>query len=254
MVNKKIGVRLIVIIVLGTVLATACTQSYSAPPAATPSLIPAGLFVSPLPTGVDAMQLVADFGTQTAQAASGTIVATATPQPGSTTSGTASAVTDTPTLPNGTFITPLSGTSTPVVMTFTPAPVTSAPVPAASTYVAPGGVPATYVLQEGEFPYCIARRYNLDPGELLRDNNLNDWDAQHLSAGLTLQLPQTGNPFPGTRALNPHPASYTVTGNNDTTLYAVACVYGDVFPDAIAQANNLSLSAVLTAGQQLSIP
>ena len=74
MVNKKIGVRLIILL-LGTILATACTQSYSQAPAATPTLIPAGLFVSPLPTGVDAMQLVADFGTQTAEALSGTTVA-----------------------------------------------------------------------------------------------------------------------------------------------------------------------------------
>jgi len=254
MVNKKIGVRLIALIALATVLATACTQSYSAPPAATSTLIPPGLFVSPLPTGVDAMQLVADFGTQTAQAASGTLVTPAV----TGTPGTASPVTDTPALSNGTFITPLSGTGTPVAVTFTPAPVTvvtsSGVTAAASTYVAPAGAPASYTLQQGEFPYCIARRYNLDPGELLRLNGLNDWDAQHLSAGLTLQLPQTGNPFPGTRALNPHPTSYTVTGGADTNLYAVACLYGDVFPDAIAQANSLSVSAVLTAGQQLSIP
>jgi LysM repeat protein len=189
MVNKKLGVRLIAIIVLGTILATACTQSYSAAPAATSTLIPPGLFVSPLPTGVDAMQLVADFGTQTAQAASGTVV---TPQEVTGTPGTASPVTDTPELPSGTFITPLSGTDTPVAVTFTPAPVTSS-----SANVAPGSIPATYVLQQGEFPYCIARRYNLDPGELLSLNNLYDWESQHLSPGLTLQLPQTGNPFPG---------------------------------------------------------
>ncbi len=86
MVNKKIGVRLIVILLVGTILATACTQPYSQAPAATPTLIPAGLFVSPLPTGVDAMQLVADFGTQTAEALSGT---TSTPEAATATSGTA---------------------------------------------------------------------------------------------------------------------------------------------------------------------
>ncbi len=252
MVNKKMGVRLIAIIALGTILATACTQSYSAAPAATSTLIPPGLFVSPLPTGVDAMQLVADFGTQTAQAASGTLV---TSSAVTGTPGTASAVTDTPSLSNGTFITPLSGTGTPLATT--PAPLTVVPstsMPMGSTYTAPGGVPATYVLQQGEFPFCIARRYNVDPVDLLRLNNLNDWESTHLSPGLTLQIPQTGNPFPGTRALSPHPTSYTVTGSNDTNLYAVACLYGDVFPDAIAQANNLPLSTVLTAGQQISIP
>ncbi len=253
MADKKIGVRLTVILLLGTILATACTQSYSQAPAATPTLIPAGLFVSPLPTGVDAMQLVADFGTQTAEALSGT---TATPQVATATSGTASAVTATPTLQSGTFITPLSGSGTPVaVVTFTPAPVTGT-ISAATVIVppVPGGVPATYTLQQGEFIYCIARRYNLDPEELLRLNNLHDWDAQNVSPGLTLQIPQTGNPFPGIRALHNHPDTYTVSGNNDTTLYGVACYYGDIDPAVIAQANNLPLYANLTIGQQLTIP
>jgi len=257
--DKKIGVKLIVIFLLGTILATACTQSYSSAPAATPTLIPAGLFVSPLPTGVDAMQLVADFGTQTAEALSGT---TATPEAVTPTSGTASSmtdtpasvVTDTPTLESGTFITPLSGSSTPA-MTFTPAPITTLSITDtayAGTYVAPAGVPATYTLQQGEFPYCIARRYNVDPGELISLNGLTDWQVQQ--PGLVLQLPQTGDPFPGVRALHNHPDTYTVNGDNDSTIYGVACYYGDVFPDAIAQANNLPLDTFLTAGQQLTIP
>jgi LysM repeat protein len=252
MADKKISVRLVVILLLGTILATACTQSYSAAPAATSTLIPPGLFVSPLPTGVDAMQLVAQFGTETAQALSGT---PSTPQT-ATTSGTP--VTDTPT-PNGTFITPLSGSSTPaVVVTFTPAPVTAAAVTGTPfvTMVAPtisGGVPASYTLQQGEFPYCIARRYNVDPNELKSLNGLVD--SQIVQPGLVLQMPQTGDPFPAPRALSPHPTTYTVTGNNDTTIYAVACLYGDVFPESISQANNnLPLSTVLTAGQQLAIP
>jgi len=250
MVDKKISVRLTAILLLGAILATACTQSYSQAPAATPTLIPAGLFVSPLPTGVDAMQLVADFGTQTAEALSGT---TATPEAVTTTSGTTTPMTDTPTLESGTFITPLSGSSTPIVTT--PEPVTVVPMTntvSAATVSVPVGVPATYTLQQGEFPYCIARRYNVNPDELKALNGLVD--SQIVQPGLSLQMPQTGNPFPGVRALSPHPATYTVTGNNDTTLYAVACLYGDVFPESIAQANNLPLSTVLTAGQQLTIP
>jgi LysM repeat protein len=253
MVNKKIGVRLFAILLLGVMLMTACTQSYSAAPAATATMIPAGLFVSPLPTGVDAMQLVADFGTQTAEALSGT---SATPQAVTPTSGTASPVTDTPTS-NGTLITPLSETSTPA-MVVTSTPVSGANTVTASTVVVStiqaGVVPATYTLQQGEFPYCIARRFNVDPDELLSLNGLNPWDSRNLVPGLTLNLPQTGNPFPGPRALIPHPATYTVTGNNDTTIYGVACVYGDIDPATIAQANNLPLSTVLTAGQQLTIP
>ena len=249
MVDKKIGVRLTVLFLVGTIMATACTQNYSAAPLATPTLIPPGLFVSPLPTGVDAMQLVAQFGTQTAEALSGTPATPSTPQAVTATPGTASPVTDTPTLESGTFITPLSGSST-------PEPVTVVPVTGTvfEATIVPGNVPTTYTLQQGEFPYCIARRYNLNPEELLQLNNLHDWDAQYLSPGLTLQLPQTGDPFPGVRALHNHPDTYTVSGNNDTTLYGVACYYGDIDPTAIAQANNLPLSTVLTIGQQLTIP
>ena len=166
MFDKKIGVRLLGILILGATLSTACVQSYSAPSAATPSLIPPGLFVSPLPT--EGMQLVADFGTQTAiaktvEANGGTPL---TPQPG------AASVTDTP---GGILITPLSGSSTPaVVLTSTPALITPVPMTntvSAGTTVA-GGVPATYTMQSGEFVYCIARRYNVDPNELLSINGL----------------------------------------------------------------------------------
>lgn len=243
MFDKKIGVRLMVILILGTTLSTACVQSYSAPPAATPSLIPPGLFVSPLST--EGMQLVADFGTQTAiaktvEANGGTPL---TPQP------EVASVTATP---GGVFITPLSGTSTPaMVVTSTPALITPVPMTVFVPTVA-GGVPATYTLQSGEFVYCIARRYNVDPNELLSLNGL--FDSQLIEPGLVLNMPQTGNPFPWAPALNPHPATYTVTGNNDTTIYAVACLYGDVFPQSIAQANNLPLSTTLVAGQQLTIP
>jgi hypothetical protein len=80
------------------------------------------------------------------------------------------------------------------------------------------------------------------------------FDGQFIQPGLVLNMPQTGDPFPGARALIPHPATYIVTGSNDTSLYAVACLYGDVFPQQIAQANNLPLSTTLVAGQQLTIP
>jgi LysM repeat protein len=244
MFDKKIGVRLMGILILGATLSTACVQSYSAPPAATPSLIPPGLFASPLPT--EGMQLVGDLGTQTAMAG------TATANGGTPADDSLTAT------PGGILITPLSGTNTPaIVVTSTPALVTLVPMTntiSAATYVAPGGIPATYTLQQGEFPYCIARRFNVNPDELMSINGLTYWDSQNLAPGLSLQIPQTGDPFPAAPALIPHPATYTVTGYNDTTIYAVACLYGDAIPQSIAQANNLPLSATLVAGQQLTIP
>jgi LysM repeat protein len=111
-------------------------------------------------------------------------------------------------------------------------------------------VPATHTLRRGEFPYCIARRYNLDPDDLLRANGL--WRGMIYPGGLVLKIPTSADPFPTTRALRAHPASYTVkTGDN---LYIVACYYGDVDPLAIAAANGLAAPYTLTPGVVLSIP
>jgi len=243
--KKKISVRLASLILLGSILVSACTQQYSQAPLATPTLIPTGLFVSPFPSGQDPMQVIADLGTQTALA-NGTPGTPSTPA--------------TPGTP-GTAITPLTGASLtptlgtpgiPLVVT-TPAPITVMPgattsVP--STVVVPSGRPATYTLQSGEWPFCIARRFNLNPDDLAALNGLHD--SQVVQPGLVLQIPQTGT-FPGTRAWHTHPDTYTVDFSTET-LYSIACYYGDVYPETIAQANNLSLSAALTVGQQLSIP
>jgi LysM repeat protein len=110
--------------------------------------------------------------------------------------------------------------------------------------------PTTYTLQQGEFPYCIARRFNLNPSDLLSMNNLSDGSLFY--SGLTLTIPQTGS-FPGDRALHGHPDTYTVD-TPDTTIYGVACYYGDILPQNIASANGLSLSSTLTVGQKLAIP
>ena len=56
------------ILLLGVMLASACTYSYSQAPQGTPTTIPTGLFVSPFPSGQDPLKIIADLGTQTAQA------------------------------------------------------------------------------------------------------------------------------------------------------------------------------------------
>jgi LysM repeat protein len=106
-------------------------------------------------------------------------------------------------------------------------------------------------LQNGEFVYCIARRFNVDPAEVLALNGIAD--SQTIYPGLTIKLPQTGNPFPGDRMLRNHPATYTVAGS-DETVYSVACAFGDVDPALIAQNNSISVGAALTPGQTLNIP
>ncbi len=111
--------------------------------------------------------------------------------------------------------------------------------------------PVTYTLQSHEDPYCIARRYDLDIGELLSQNNLTtDSKPQE---GLTLIIPSTNHRWnSGARALMYHPTSYAVRSGD--TLAQIACMFGDVSPEAIITVNGLVEPYVLTAGQILEIP
>jgi LysM repeat protein len=115
-----------------------------------------------------------------------------------------------------------------------------------------GSRPSSYTLQKGEFPYCIARRFDVNPQELLSLNGLSSAEANSLAVGKVLSIPQRGS-FPPPRARAAHPATYTVKSSAET-IYGVACQYGDIDPSAIAQANNLSLNSALTVGQSLQIP
>jgi LysM repeat protein len=110
--------------------------------------------------------------------------------------------------------------------------------------------PAEYTLQEGEFPFCIARRYDLNPQDLLDLNNLGPDDL--LSPGTTIQIPQTGSWQDDSRALLPHPTSHTVSQGE--TIYSIACDYGDVSPEAIIAVNQLQEPYDLTPDQTLNIP
>ena len=111
-------------------------------------------------------------------------------------------------------------------------------------------VPASYILQQGEFPYCLARRFNVDPNTLLSVNGLSP--EAWVSPGTTLSIP-TGSTWSGApRERMSHPATYTVKSGD--TIYSIACAFGDVFPEGIAQANNMQPPYALTVGQSLQIP
>ncbi len=125
---------------------------------------------------------------------------------------------------------------------------TARPVLAAPS--ATPGLPSTYTLRSSEFPYCIARRFNVDPGELLRINGLTSYSVYY--GGMVIRIPQSGRPFPGNRSLRPHPATYTVRPGD--TLFSIACIYGDVDPEAIAYVNNIPVNSRLEIGQSLNIP
>lgn len=235
MASMKRGLRIASMLVLIALLAAGCDLRYSTPPAVTSTPIGGGsLFANTLQPA--SMTEVQGFATQTALALSGTpnaAVVTATPGAGG--------VTVTPTsmiaIPTNAVTTP---TSTLAVVATNQVSNTSVPV---------GSRPTTYTLQDGEFPYCIARRFDVDPEQLLTLNGLAD--GQTMYAGAVLKIPQSGS-FPGSRALRNHPTTYTASAGQ--TLYGVACLFGDLDPSAIATANGLSTGATLSAGQQLSIP
>lgn len=150
-------------------------------------------------------------------------------------------------LPPGSEPTPLAAfTATPLP----PVPPTATAVPQANLEPTEGPLPTTYTIQKGEFPFCIARRFNVNQTELLALNGLG-LNSQVVT-GTTLKIPQTGNPFVTERSLKDHPAQYTVVSGD--TIYTVACKFGSVGPDMIILANNLESPYTLTAGQTLQIP
>jgi LysM repeat protein len=247
MASMKRGAVVASTLMLIAVIASACNQPYSQAPSVTNTPInPTSLFATPIGgTPEITMSDIANFGTSTALAQTGTPL-----------------VVETQTLAVGVTPQDLSATATPLV-SINPASTSTATLAVSGTQIssttssgvlptsAPVGTrPTSYLLHKGEFPYCLARRFDVDPDALLSLNGLSSGNIYYPS--LTLKIPQSGS-FPGTRALRTHPATYTVS-SSDETLYGIACLFGDVDPAAIATANNISADAALTAGKQLSIP
>jgi LysM repeat protein len=112
-------------------------------------------------------------------------------------------------------------------------------------------IPAEYVVQEGEFPYCLARRFNIKPAALLNANGLNN--NSQVFPGKKLTIPQDAGSFDaGSRSLKAHPTQYTVRGGD--TVYKIACLFGDVDPRNIEASNGLEGAYTLSVGQVLQIP
>lgn len=242
---KKYALILFAVLALSL---SACQRAASVAPVGTPT--PDANFPQPIATtSMNAIELA---GTQTAIATSGLPMPTA----------------DMPTLAAGATVDPNSTQSPAIVPTFTPlagvntTQVVNTPLPSvtpqatsANTPVSqssgPVSKPATYTLHQGEFPYCLARRFNVNPDQLLAANGLSQ-NQSYFAPGTVITIPQSAGAFPGTRALKTHPASYVV-GAGDT-IYSIACEFGDVDPMAIVSANNLSGSYALTAGTTIQIP
>ena len=209
--KKKQILVLFVVIIIALTLA-ACERSASTPP-------PDEAFPTQEGTS-DPMEALEMNATQTAAAQSGSETEGENPSEGSEASPTPTPEPDKP---------------------------AATPVPPDKEYP----VPKNYTLQKGEFPYCIARRFDISPGALLAANGLTS--SSITFAGQTLKIPQDAGKFDaGPRELKAHPDEYTVQAND--TVYSIACLYGSVHPEAIEDHNGLDGAYTLKVGQVLIIP
>ena len=130
-------------------------------------------------------------------------------------------------------------------------PTAVPPTPVPTVMVSEYPVPDTYTLHSGEFPYCIARRFDIAPSALLSANNLGS--SSSISAGTVLTIPENAPAYNlGARALRAHPITYVVQSGE--TVYSIACLFGDVDPRNIEAANNFTGDYVMSAGQTIQIP
>lgn len=223
---SKIALLVVIALLLST---TACTLK-----ASTPSAVPAtpsGEAPFPFTTPGD----VGAFGTQTALAqtpASTTpqvVVATDTPGAEAQQQGGGQATEAAPQTQPEAQAQPQAAVNTPEVVR-----------------------PTNYTLQKGEWPICIARRYNLDLASFFSANGMNMNSKP--AAGTSLRIPASGNWSAnyGARSLKTHPATYTAVAGD--TVYSIACRYGDVTPDGILAVNGLSSPSDIKAGMSLKIP
>jgi LysM repeat protein len=205
---------LIFIIIIASLMFSACTMSASTPPPVTPTTN---------------LSEIARQATETAIAK--------TPKAGDTQ------------VPDATSETEVDATSTPEDV----ASPTNTPEPdetEEATIVTEYAVPDSYTLHQGEFVYCLARRFNILPEDIMDYNNIESGTIFY--PGETITIPPNARSYVGDRALQYHPATYTVVYGD--TLYSIACLYGDVDPRAIAAANDLDVDQVLTPGTVLQIP
>ena len=241
MAGIKRGASIASILLLVAIIASGCNQPYSQAPDVTNTPIdPNSLFATPL-GGATEMSDVEVFATQTARAGNPASPATMTLAGVQNPTATLTPFVSFPTL-------------TPTATLAVSGPTNTSQAAGPTSSPLSGG--SEYILRVDEFPYCIARRFDVHPNDLLRASQLTSPDIYY--AGIKLTIP-SGSKWPvqdlGPRSLRAHPATYTVTGNGDTSVFGVACKFGDVTPEQIAsQNNNISLNAALTIGQTLNIP
>ena len=173
--NYKQIIQAVVAAMLIVITLSACVRPASTPPEGSADTTTTADF--PVPgTADDVMSQLESLATQTAIAMQG-----GTPQVQ-------------PTAMVATQIAPTAA----VIDVTQPTALPASPEPTQQQVVVPTatpGLPATWTLQTGEFPYCIARRYNVNPNEMLELSGLSAGSTY--TAGTVLKIPKTGNTFPG---------------------------------------------------------
>ena len=159
---------------------------------------------------------------------------------------------------------PINGPQTPAASNYRPNTLPAAPAPQAkhkqlnaprstaavnaNEWAWDGGRAVT--VQQGETVYSLSRKHDVPADVILRANNLQS--ASMIQPGQRLVIPVR-------RAVNaPAPAAQTPQANVHTTvsgdtIYSLSRKY-NVTPQAIANANSLTLSTQLKIGQQVRIP
>lgn len=141
--------------------------------------------------------------------------------------------------------TPVAITQMPPTPVPSPTP-TNAPTPTLQALTRP----QSWAVQGGETIYCLSRRFDVDPGDMLAINNL--YAGSMLSIGDVLEIPQSGAWPTDDRSLLAHPDTWNVSPGE--TVYGIACAYGDVWPEQIIQVNGLKEPYDLTGISTLQIP
>lgn len=246
--NKK-TIGLMVTVLMLTMLFTACARPATTSP--TSAVIVATSTNSEIPFPVATQpQIMADILKQTQTAMAMSTKDTSFP---SAATSTPSFIFETPTpsttLAVGGEVTPTSSILVPSASTSTPVTLATA-APTTISYPTPTpGRPATYTIQAGEYLWCLARRFDVVPADLLSINGMNANSQPY--EGTVIKIPQSGS-FGAGRARYAHPATYTVRAGD--TIGGIACWYGDVDPNTVFAANGLPANSVITVGQVLQIP
>jgi LysM repeat protein len=222
--------------------ATACTRAASTPPPSTSGV--AGGTQPPLSGSEATMEAVRSaLLTQTAQAR--ILLPTARPT-------SEASPTDTP-MPTETF-TPVAVIPTESA-TETPAPTASsgATTPPTAVPTSSGGGEGyiEYTVQPGEWVYSIARKFGVDPQDIINLNHMVE--PYTLYPGDVIKIPSGGDVPAPSSGLSSSESGTTYTVQLGDNVSLIASKLG-VTADAIITANNLTYPYTLYPGQVLTIP